>query len=281
MNGSIACPLCQTTGASLCATVLTFRVRRCARCSLEWIDRQDLAEAKDKVTYQNYSYNQNLRLHFEKSKPRYVEGLRRRLSRTLGLDRAAASSFLDVGCANGEYLWAARELGFRRTDGVEIDAPAADRAATYGTVVESVERLDSAYDVIQIKNVISNIEDFVPFVRSYVDRLNPGGWLFLDVLNQRGLTARLRILTNPSGWYGALRPPYVINGFNRRALLTLFDGLGLEKTYLATFHAGSVMLPYTTAIRPRLLGSFATLMGRGPMLISESRRGEDRRRAAS
>ncbi len=170
------------------------------------MDRQDIAE-NEQPSYENYGYNQSLMTHFDKMKPLYVKGFRRRLARTLGTAQLEERSFLDVGCANGEYLWVARHLGFGRVDGVEIDTAARTRAAAYGTVVDNVEKQTELYDVIQIKNVIANIPDFITFVRGYLNHLKPEGWLFLDVLNQDGLTSRLRILSKAQGRYGSLRPP--------------------------------------------------------------------------
>jgi SAM-dependent methyltransferase len=270
---SESCPLCAGQTARLETTLEgPFRLWRCQSCRFMWIDRGDLAQSSVKAVYDDYAYNHNLAEKFERTRGSYLRGLEDRVLRnTLPSQRGA---FLDVGCANGEYLWAAKEMGFRRVAGVEIDRVAAARARAYGDVVSSLDDLPSeAFEVVQVKNVISNIPDAARFVGSAVRVLRPGGLLLLDVLNERGLTARLRkSLPSPIRMYGIFRPPYVINGFSTYPLKYLITKLDLRLARLFTAGPGSVHIPYCKGGLRSVAGGCATLLGMGSMLLSECRK---------
>lgn len=269
------CLNCDANGSRELGRVGEFRSWGCVACGFQWIDRDDLRQLEKRPTYDDYPYNAALRRSFEEMKPRYVAGLRRRLADRFGAADLARAAFLDVGCANGEYLWAARTVGFGAVFGIEIDPSAAERAREHGVVQADPAALGAeTFDVIQIKNVISNIADFRPWLKSYVARLKPGGLLLLDVLNQASLTVRLRQIVYPdsrrSGRRGHLRPPYVINGFTKHSLESLCRLSGLRLRGLRTSHLGSVDVPYASGSSlATVYGRIGSWIGRGSMLISE------------
>lgn len=255
-----------------------FRCWACDSCGFQWIDREDLRRPATRPTYEDYPYNASLRRTFEEMKPLYVAGLRRRLAERYGTANLDRLAFLDVGCANGEYLWAARTLGFGKVFGIEIDPKAAENARQHGEVHAEPSAIDSErFDVIQIKNVVSNIADFQPWLKDYVGRLESGGLMLLDVLNQSSLTARLRQIVYPdsrrSGRRGHLRPPYVINGFSKRSFALLCERSGLRVRNLRTSHLGSMDVPYASGSSlANVSGRVGSWIGRGSMLISEADR---------
>jgi hypothetical protein len=158
--------------------------------------------------------------------------------------------------------------------GVEIDPVAAEQARMYGMVYNDPRTLPAnLYDVIQIKNVLSNIEDMWGFLACYLRLLKPGGYLFLDVLNQDGLTCVARNLLRRNyrftGRYGPLRPPYVINGFNRSSLSVLGRRAGLHSIWTSTSFAGSSQVPYQRKPMLTVVGVASTALGQGSMIISE------------
>lgn len=259
----------------------TFRIWRCGCCGFEWTDRDDL-NGPNAANYDDYPYNVRSHQLFGKVKSLYRKGLEQRVDRLLLGKPLRELSFLDVGCANGEYLWAASDLGFGYVAGVEIDDAAAARARKYGEVAKSVSDLSVCrYDVVHVKNVVNNIAAVREFMRSCVGAIKPGGVLMLDVLNQGGLTAFLRKQcfnsSSTNRLYGCMRPPFVINGFNRNSLQTFLaePEFGLSVLRITTVSSGTPMLPYSASYRTRLLGRFATLLGAGSMLLSESRREVD------
>ena len=269
-----ACPICdakrlENLNAGACLAW------RCVLCGFTWIDRESLANQCPPPSYEEYGYNQALRNSFDEMKPLYVAGLRQRVARTIGLEHISQRSFVDVGCANGEYLSTARELGFGEVAGVEIDTAAASRAAKYGYIVNNLGSLKQGhYDVIQVKNVITNIQDVRSFLTEVVAALKEGGYLYLDVLNTSGIAANLRTLRNALRGDGSassvFRPPYVINAFNRDSVDCLLHLVGLRPVRLFTSYCGSRHVPYHKYRIRKVLGACVAMFGLSGMLLSES-----------
>jgi SAM-dependent methyltransferase len=273
-----SCPLCGATPARLKRIMKgQYRVWICGRCTLSWVDRDDLATAPEEAVYSGYAWTRVTLQHFERMKPLYLKGFQERVRHGFGAKSPEEMAFLDVGCANGEYLWAAKEAGFGSISGVEIDATAANAARAYGEVTETLGALTCRqYDVVQIKNVLGNISDFAGMLATCVGSLKEGGVIFVDVLNQNSLAAVFRQLiygrVGSVERYGCLRPPYVINGFNRRSLRALLERCGLRPLRMATAAQGSKQLPYFARSKTAFIGDLAAILGAGAMLVSDSTR---------
>ena len=270
---NVSCLVCNSEQVYLTCTLQgLFRVWKCGLCRFIWVDRLDLSSPQAAVDYQDYPYNNQIAGHFEAMRFYYERGLRERITRTLGNVELRDQAFLDVGCANGEYLCVAKELGFGTVAGVEIDDVAANRARAYGEVCKDVRDLSCGhYDIIQIKNVVSNINDFRPFVGKCLSVLKSGGFLLLDAINQESISSLVRTTgwlgTDASSRYGHLRPPFVVNGFNKKSLAILLCQLGLKPTLVTTARIGSTMVPYYRSANP--LRRVFHLINK-PMIISES-----------
>ncbi len=277
------CPVCGADGQVLPKTIGKGYVAiECAECGFTWISRESIKKVAVEPVYDNYEYNENLTRQYERMTEKYLQGFRRRLAGSPVLSRRAPKelSFLDVGCANGEYLRTAIAAGIGEVSGVEIDQAALRRASRYADVVKSAADLgDKKFDLIQIKNVISNIDDFLGFLDDYVKRLKPSGVLWLDVLNQRSLLALLRNVVKPdfvrSGRFGPLRPPYVINGFTTRSLRALAEKEELVVDRLETSYLGSAFVPYSPpGVFAQAIRVSSSKIGMGSMLIADLRKPE-------
>lgn len=280
---TVNCPLCSSNNILKRGTAEAFfNVWHCGECKFTWIDRSDLARPEVAASYHDYDYNRGLKNNFEQMKPLYVKGLQKRISRSLGDRDLKNHAFLDVGCANGEYLWTAKSIGFDRVAGVEIDSSAAKQASVYGEVADDVCKFaPSTFDVVQIKNVLTNIPDFVGFLTSCLKVLKPKGVLLIDVLNQDSCTAMLRSIwtkdyqerVGGTSKYGYLRPPYVINGFNKASLNELFRRFDLIPTWLGSSYPGNCYLPYAEvpiSVKKALFGVFS-MAGKGAYLLAEAK----------
>ena len=277
------CPLCCSNKIRELGTAeAIFKIWRCKECTFSWVDRRDLARPEAAPSYQDYFYNQDLRNDFEPMKPLYIKGLQQRIIRTLGDRSLQDCAFLDIGCANGEYLWTAKSLGFGVVAGVEIDSVSAKQASSYGEVTDDVCKFPPvSFDVVQIKNVLSNINDFASLMNSSLKVLKPNGVLLIDVLNQDSLGGTLRSIfmrnyqerKGASSKYGFIRPPYVINGFNKASLKWLFRRFELMQTWIDSSYPGSCYLPYREVSKfvnkAYLVGS--SLAGKGPYILAEAK----------
>ena len=262
-----ACPFC---GEPAQGATRFKGVYRCGRHGgFEWFSRESLDDIDLIAIYQSYGYNRSVRRDFARMKPAYIRGLRRRVlkyhPRTEGL------SFLDVGCANGEFLEAALALGMGPVDGVEVDEEAKTRATAYGRVYSSMDELHGQYDIVQCKNVLSNIPDFQVFFERLLETTKPGGVMFLDVLNQFGFVSRVNKLR---GKPGSLRPPFVINGFSKRAVTGLAGRNGARLAWMGTTYVGSDLLPYRKNPGLVLRGRITRIMGAASMIAADIVRGD-------
>lgn len=271
-----SCLVCSSNSIQHYKTVgAFFRIWRCGQCTFTWVDRSDLDRPDAVASYEDYYHNQWIRENFESTKPFYLKGFKQRIARTLGHRSLQDCSFLDVGCANGEYLWTAKSIGFGVVAGVEIDSTAAKRASTYGEVKDNACKFsESSFDVVQIKNILGNIPDFVPFMAACLKVVKPNGFLLVDVLNQNSLTTQLRniLIRDYQSRYGYIRPPYVVNGFNKASLMELYNRLGLTPTWVSTSYVGSSLVPYDSCtFRGRLIGMTCSLVGKAMYLLTEAK----------
>jgi 2-polyprenyl-3-methyl-5-hydroxy-6-metoxy-1,4-benzoquinol methylase len=196
--------------------------------------------------------------------PAYVRGLRHRILKYY--PRTEGLSFLDVGCANGEYLRAAQALKMKPLAGIEVDEEAKSRAAPHGPISSNLDELREQYDVVQCKNVLTNIPDFQAFFQKLLKRTKPGGVLFLDVLNQFGLVAQVK---KAFGKPGILRAPFVVNGFSKKALAELVRRNNAALIWMKTTYVGSDLLPYRRNVRLLIRGRLGQLLAAGSMIAAD------------
>jgi SAM-dependent methyltransferase len=256
------CPLCGEEAQGETRFKGVFRCRR--HGAFEWFDRRFLEDVDLIAAYQSYPYNRSVGNSFKKMKPAYVRGLEKRILKYHSTSQGL--SFLDVGCANGEFLEAARAIGMGPVDGVEIDEEAKKKAAAHGRVFSTMEEVQGQYDVVQCKNVLSNIADPKAFFSSLLGKTNPEGVMFLDVLNQFGLAALIKkALSGP----GTLRPPFVINGFSKRSVAELARRSKATVVWLGTTYAGSDLVPYRRTLDLVARGWVSEKVGAASMITAD------------
>jgi SAM-dependent methyltransferase len=230
----------------------------------QWFDRAQMKNLDLLDIYHSYPYSEAIADDFRVMRPLYIKGLERRIRRHF--PEAAGLRFLDVGCANGEYLDSARELGMTGITGVEVDEAARDKASRFGRVVPSLFDLEEGFDVVQCKNVLSNIQDFQPFFAKMLRLLRPDGVLFFDVLNQYSLIASVKRM---SGKPGILRPPFVINGFSKKSVSMLAGKHNARILSLGTTYCGSALLPYRKNLSLTIRGILSRLLGAASMITAD------------
>ena len=147
---------------------------------------------------------------------------------------------VDVGCSEGAYVEAARQLGWRAV-GFEVDHAKLQRARLKGLDCRGVEQLAECgvslrADVVMLRHVVEHIPDFVSTLKSAAAGVAPGGVLWVEVPNQLfyrlfGLTRRVK-----GGRYlGALYPPSHIHAFEPNAVWRLGDLIGLRCERLVSY----------------------------------------------
>jgi 2-polyprenyl-3-methyl-5-hydroxy-6-metoxy-1,4-benzoquinol methylase len=161
-----------------------------------------------------------------------------------------ATSLLDVGCGNGQFVaWAAR-AGWR-AEGVEHDEVAAGAARSAGLSVTSDSLADLAtrraheFDVVTMDHVIEHVPDPIRFLRAAHRLLRPGGllWIATPDLDAAGHRMFGR------HWLG-LDPPRHLTVFTRAALEGVMTQAGFTTIHRAPLaHSSAPYIRGSLAIR--------------------------------
>lgn len=101
---------------------------------------------------------------------------------------------LDIGCANGEFLFWAKRRGFS-VHGVEVNAHTAAIANDHGIPVVTGTLAEAAFaeqsfSVVVAADVIEHVADPIAFLRSCHRLLKPGGVLVVATPNMNSFWAR-------------------------------------------------------------------------------------------
>jgi 2-polyprenyl-3-methyl-5-hydroxy-6-metoxy-1,4-benzoquinol methylase len=116
---------------------------------------------------------------------------RRVVDRIVALGGTPGQRVLDVGCAHGWFVLAARQAGLD-AEGIEPDEEVAGVAARNGVRVRvglfpDVLAPQEQYDVITFNDVLEHLPDVRAAVAACHDHLRPGGLLSINIPNSRGL----------------------------------------------------------------------------------------------
>lgn len=149
--------------------------------------------------------DEQLREYYDKS---YATGMYRTFAKAQEMKRLTALSrlkqlkgmlpfagkWLDVGCANGVFVNAARELGID-AEGVELSEIAVAEARGCGLPVRVGTLADipsgENYDCITAFDVLEHVTDPGLFLSQLVSLLKPSGMVVITVPNQRSYSAKL------------------------------------------------------------------------------------------
>jgi 2-polyprenyl-3-methyl-5-hydroxy-6-metoxy-1,4-benzoquinol methylase len=139
---------------------------------------------------------------------------------------------LDIGAGRGELLRAASEASWTAV-GIEPSASFAEYAAKYSGAeirrepLEQCNFPDASFDVVVLSAVLEHVYNPDEIIKEIARILRPGGALFLDVPNERGLYFRAGNLyqrLRGRDWTVNLAPtfePFHVFGFNAEALRRL------------------------------------------------------------
>lgn len=180
------------------------------------------------------------------------------ISRTTGLARGR---WLDIGCATGSFLSAARDEGWDAR-GVDISAYCAGEARKRGLEARAGTARDlppgwKDFDVISMWDTVEHLADPSGDIAAAAARLRPGGWLVASTGDVASIAARLL----GRRWWLML-PPVHLYFFSRRTLEGVMRKAGLMPVALRRFGR---RLSLGRAAR-MLTGGGATAIERGPSL---------------
>lgn len=226
---------------------------RCRKCGLVFPNPMPVPV---KGVSQHYELNPNQYFQHHNLEAKTV-GVRSMLSRAEQLI-GGKGRLLDIGAGRGEFLRASCEGGWSAV-GIEPSASFAEIASRYAGVEirrESLEQCnfpDASFDVVILAAVLEHLYNPDEIIGEISSILRPGGALFLDVPNERGLYFRVGNFyqrLRGRDWTVNLAPtfePFHVFGFNARALRRLLAKHNLVvKDWL--IYGGQSHLPRRTGV---------------------------------
>jgi 2-polyprenyl-3-methyl-5-hydroxy-6-metoxy-1,4-benzoquinol methylase len=258
------CPVCSSTQVRRLRTLQAFPSLHCLRCSHDWLltEGADLSSLYD----MHYSGFREDRVFSQ----RVREVLRSKIAPHLPHD----ASVLDVGCGNGEFLAAAKELGYR-TYGIDF-AEAASVAcnarglkAVAGDFLRHDFGADAPFDLITMWDVCEHLDQPLPFVARARELLKPGGMLVLKVpcvtARAMALVQRVPRLAGP-----ILSAPFHIQYFRPEGLVQMLERAGFSAVKVENLEAMRSRPPAKNALaqaKRGVLGAINRYCGNSNALV--------------
>ena len=130
------------------------------------------------------------------------------------LERGKAGRVLDIGCGDGSFLDDARAMGWQAV-GTDFDPTVIEKARARGLEVYqgTIDAVPGTFDAITLCHVIEHLHDPLATLRTCFERLNPGGFIWIETPSIDALGLKR---FGPD-WRG-LEPPRHLVLFNRRSL---------------------------------------------------------------
>jgi SAM-dependent methyltransferase len=201
-----------------------YPILRCRSCTLVYVDAALTEEDLDRI-YGASFFNIGSKFAGEVSSPGAANAALR-VERLLQLPEVGLDCWLDVGCANGDFLLAAGGQ-VKRTCGVEISSYASEAARQRG--IEAIWRGDfleaqlprTGFDLISMWDYIEHVQEPLANLRKAYELLRPGGYLALSTGDIGSPIARLmgRI------WH-LMIPPKHLYFFSRSTLRSMLTTAG-------------------------------------------------------
>lgn len=215
----IPCALCGRTEARPFLRRPGMRVLRC-RCGLAFAAPDTPVEPYDPGYFEKWGPGQAPLVAMKKKTYRAV------LAR---VPRGGIRRVLDIGCALGWSLDAAREDGFE-TAGVEVDESVVRKVAERHRVLrDSALFEDAAFDLVTLVDVIEHVRDPLGMLREARRLLRPGGWAVLTTPDLSSLSARLMGPRWPH-----FIPEHVVY-FDRESIRRVVRSAGLQPLRVESF----------------------------------------------
>lgn len=277
------CPICETApakylgmrggGAHRAGLGVTCQIWQCGKCSLVFPNPMPIPVHGLEQHYA-VSPDEYFQHHEQSDRVEYASLLMQQLQ-TLNI---AKGKLLDIGSGRGEVLRVAQDSGWIAT-GIETSPTFAEHAARYSgaeIVQKPLEECGfkaNSFDAVVLGAVLEHLYNPDETIKEIARILRPGGALFVDVPNERGLYF---ILGN---YYQKLRgrdwvvnlaptfPPYHVFGFSPKSLRALLAKHNLQPAIWYVFSVRSLL-----ARRPGVMGFVEQQAARFVTLLTRNNR---------
>lgn len=203
-----------------------FHVVRCANCSLTYIN--ELPSAADfQSIYSADFFRESAKFADVPNSASFLNA-NKRLEKILSLNAVGLDSWLDVGCATGEFVKAA-QARVKYVCGVEFSPEASAQARQRGArEVMTGSFLEAPlgpgqFDVVTMWDFIEHVPDPMANLRKAAGLLKPGGRLFLSTGDVSALCARLT-----GRFWHLMIPPKHLYFFSQRTMQEMMAKAGFK-----------------------------------------------------
>ncbi|MGD1806903.1 class I SAM-dependent methyltransferase [Dapis sp. BLCC M126] len=185
------CPLCHTNKFNYYKAGDEYLLAKCDKCGMVWDNHPP---ANPTEIYQEDYYNND----FPKGGySNYFQGMKINSQtfrkRLLKAEKKLSSHglLLDVGCALGDCLEQAKDLGWDNPQGLEISLYAVKFAQSRGLSVYQGDLFNhgfepNSFDLIMLQDMIEHTTDPIAQLTAAYQLLKPGGWIFITTPNVGG-----------------------------------------------------------------------------------------------
>jgi len=235
-----ACNLCGGTATLPLREASVRHLVRCAACGLVRVREMPTHDTVQKIYGEEYYRNANSHVvgyeNYEADMPNILKTARRRL-RLIERYRSAPGRLLDVGCALGFFLEAARQRGWDVT-GIDVSAYAVETARkrlgsnVFCGQIQEMRFAAASFDVITMWDVIEHTTDPLGTLRECHRVLRDEGLL---VLCTPDIGSRVAQITGER-WMGFKLADEHLYYFSRDTAQKMLTKAGFET--LRTFHVG-------------------------------------------
>lgn len=226
----IVCSQCGSPKANTLFTRHQFHYQQCDQCGLVHVNPQ-LSQQAIANLYRE-AYENKSRSHGKGSLTIPIE--HQLLLEKLASIAGKAGKLLDVGCFEGQFLWAAREGGWQVT-GTEISQTAVFFARetwqldVHLGALEEVHFEDNQFDAVVLRDVIEHLPDPRCTLEEINRILRPGGAFYVWTPNFNSLTRRL-----VGQHWGAVIFPWHLYYFTPQSLVQMSKGTGFSPIKLSS-----------------------------------------------
>ena len=288
-----ACPVCDAGRPPLLYEQPDFRVYRCRHCGLAFAvgKRPGWPVAPGEDQHEPDLGRRYVKEVFLDHSTFWDKYWRRQLSRIAPLVSAPNPRVLDIGCGVGQFLYAARQMGWQ-TVGVESSTEQAEFARTaFGLEVHGVHFEEAgfhphSFDVVTLWNVIEHVSDPKAVMSQVRGLTKPGGLLALRTPNQGSLITWLAhltyVLSKGKRWLPIFSEEHRLR-FSAPTLRKLLDATGFQLISICQDDNAKAMLTRLNLLPYRGLRSVvlylvhwaAWLMGKQNQLLAIARPASD------
>jgi cyclopropane fatty-acyl-phospholipid synthase-like methyltransferase len=254
------CPICNSSRFQPFVVIYGFTYAECRDCghlfsqSPPNVSRvESLYEGTETETVQHATY-----VREDLFKERVEQIAKPKVEHVRNIVSPRGGTWVDIGCATGEILIAARQAGWR-VRGVEADTAEAEFARRQGLeIIHDYVSTSNAQDylegaeIVSSINIVEHLNAPVPWLKGITEALPDGVVVIIEVPRHPSLSS-FSNRAFPSLAYRHIFPPEHLHIFTERSLACLLDEAHLRPINLWTFGQDYLELVSSVAASAGLL----------------------------